>query len=99
MGKVKHKINNWKQYNQTLVNRGSVTFGIDDDAIEAWHCPKHHGRGFIFVAIAIETVLMVKGICEFTLRYYNIQVAEALTNMTAINKVIRLGVPIRQQTN
>ncbi|PCS24192.1 hypothetical protein BTN49_0187 [Candidatus Enterovibrio escicola] len=42
---------------------------------------------------------MVKGICEFTLRYYNIQVAEALTNLTAINKVIRLGVPIRQQTN
>ncbi|WP_146679019.1 hypothetical protein [Candidatus Enterovibrio escicola] len=26
MGKTKQKISNWKQYNQVLVNRGSVTF-------------------------------------------------------------------------
>ncbi|PCS21512.1 Mobile element protein [Candidatus Enterovibrio escicola] len=29
MGKAKHKISNWKQYHQALVNRGSVTFWID----------------------------------------------------------------------
>ncbi|WP_150142267.1 hypothetical protein [Candidatus Enterovibrio escicola] len=38
MGKVKHKINNWKQYNQALVNLGSMTFWINDAAIKAWLC-------------------------------------------------------------
>ncbi|OOE40506.1 IS5 family transposase, partial [Salinivibrio kushneri] len=32
------KISNWKQYNQALVNRGSITFWVDDAAIQGWHC-------------------------------------------------------------
>ena len=28
MGKSKHKISNWKQYNQALVQRGSLTVGV-----------------------------------------------------------------------
>ncbi|PCS21903.1 Mobile element protein [Candidatus Enterovibrio escicola] len=37
MGKrnAKHKIRNWKQYNQALVNLSSVTFYIDVAAIKA----------------------------------------------------------------
>ncbi|PCS22088.1 Mobile element protein (plasmid) [Candidatus Enterovibrio escicola] len=65
MGKVKHKISNWKQYNKKLVNRGSVTFRIDTNAIKVWHCLKHHvhrARGFIFSDTTIKTALMVKGI-------------------------------------
>jgi hypothetical protein len=38
MGKLKCNITNWKQYNQALVNRGSVTFWLDDAAINTWHC-------------------------------------------------------------
>lgn len=29
MGKPKHKISNWKQYNQALVQRGSLTIWMD----------------------------------------------------------------------
>ena len=29
MGKSKHKISNWKQYNQALVQRGSLTVWMD----------------------------------------------------------------------
>ncbi len=71
MGKGKAKINNWKQYNQALVNRGSVTFWINLASIEAWLCLKHHahrGRGFIFSNTKIETTLMVKGIFKLPLR-------------------------------
>jgi len=28
MGKAKYKISNWQQYNQALVNRGSIIFGV-----------------------------------------------------------------------
>ncbi|PCS22618.1 hypothetical protein BTN49_1844 [Candidatus Enterovibrio escicola] len=35
MGKVKHKISNWKQYNQAFVVNGvSVTFWISDVTIK-----------------------------------------------------------------
>ncbi|HDL9436217.1 TPA: IS5/IS1182 family transposase, partial [Vibrio cholerae] len=30
MPKPRYKTNNWKQYNQTLINRGSLTFWIDE---------------------------------------------------------------------
>ncbi|MEL4426881.1 hypothetical protein AAEH84_13975, partial [Shewanella indica] len=29
MGKSKRTVTNWKQYNQALVNRGSITFWLD----------------------------------------------------------------------
>lgn len=36
MGKAKKKITNWAEYNKALYKRGSVTFWIDDSAIDAW---------------------------------------------------------------
>ncbi|WP_420788803.1 IS5 family transposase [Shewanella algae] len=71
MGKSERSITNWKQYNQALVNRGSVTFWLDEAAVNAWHCTKHHGgrgRGFQFSDTAIETALMLKGIFKLSLR-------------------------------
>ena len=66
MGKTKHKISNWKQYNQALVQRGSLTIWMDKSAIQQWHCHTHHGRrgrGFH----AIETALMLKGLFNLPL--------------------------------
>lgn len=71
MSKAKYKISNWKQYNQALINRGSVTFWVDEAAIQSWHCKEHHGkrgRGFTFTDSAIETALMIKGIFKLPLR-------------------------------
>lgn len=44
MGKARHNISNWRQYNRALINRGSLTFWVDEHAIEQWHCREHHGR-------------------------------------------------------
>ncbi|QJR81704.1 IS5 family transposase [Alteromonas pelagimontana] len=71
MGKAKNKISNWSKYNQALVNRGSITFWIDDKAIAAWHCETHHGgrgRGFQFSNTAIETALTIKAVFSLPLR-------------------------------
>lgn len=71
MSKAKYKISNWKQYNQALINRGSITFWVDDNTIQSWHCKEHHrqrGRGFAFTDGAIETALMIKGIFKLRLR-------------------------------
>lgn len=71
MGKAKKKITNWAEYNKALCKRGSVTFWIDDSAIDAWQCKIHHskrGRGFQYSDTAIETALMIKGIFSLPLR-------------------------------
>ena len=71
MGKAKKKITNWAEYNKALCKRGSVTFWIDDSAIDAWRCTTHHGkrgRGFQYSDTAIETALMIKGIFSLPLR-------------------------------
>ncbi|PCS23880.1 Mobile element protein [Candidatus Enterovibrio escicola] len=36
---------------------------------------------------------------KLPLRNYNAQVSKALANVKAMNKVIRLGMPVRQQTH
>ncbi|MDE9279681.1 hypothetical protein, partial [Klebsiella pneumoniae] len=28
---------NWPTYNKALINRGSITFWLDDEAIQAWY--------------------------------------------------------------
>ena len=63
MGKARHNISNWRQYNRALINRGSLTFWVDEQAIEQWYCGEHHGRrgrGFQYSDSAIETALMLK---------------------------------------
>lgn len=71
MGKARNKISNWSSYNRALVNRGSLTFWIDDKAVSQWHCDIHHGgrgRGFHFSDTAIETALMIKAVFSLPLR-------------------------------
>ncbi|HBR1558418.1 TPA: IS5/IS1182 family transposase, partial [Klebsiella quasipneumoniae subsp. quasipneumoniae] len=37
VAKQKFKITNWHTYNKALINRGSITFWLDDEAIQAWY--------------------------------------------------------------
>ncbi|MGR5069127.1 MULTISPECIES: IS5 family transposase [Vibrio] len=67
MAKPRYKTNNWKQYNQTLINRGSLTFWIDEEAISEWKQNKR-GRPRVFGDLAITTALMVKRIFSMPLR-------------------------------
>ena len=71
MSKINSKIVNWKEYNKALVNRGSVTFWIDEEVISTWHCKEHHGgrgRGHTYSDHAIQTALAIKGIFNLSLR-------------------------------
>jgi len=34
--KTKYRIRNWKQYNRSLINRGSITFWFSNDVIDQW---------------------------------------------------------------
>lgn len=62
MPKPRYKTTNWKQYNKGLINRGSLTFWIDEEAIRQWKQSKQdiRGRPCQFSDLAITTALMVK---------------------------------------
>ncbi|MEZ9183237.1 IS5 family transposase [Vibrio splendidus] len=70
MPKPCYKTTNWKQYNQSLINRGSLTFWIDEEAISGWAQSKQNKRGRPrrFSDLAITTALMVKRVFSMPLR-------------------------------
>ncbi|MET2898756.1 IS5 family transposase [Vibrio rotiferianus] len=69
--KARYKTNNWKEYNQALISRGSITFWIDEEAISSWECLSHHGgrgRGNQYSDLSITTALMIKRLFSLSLR-------------------------------
>ncbi|POP41502.1 IS5/IS1182 family transposase [Superficieibacter electus] len=71
MAKQKFIITNWPIYNKALINRGSLTFWLDDEAIQAWYAsatPASRGRPQRYSDLAITTVLMIKRVFRLTLR-------------------------------
>src|SRR5436305_6166845 len=55
--KAKYRVTNWPEYDCALVRRGSLTFWITEEAVEAWHAPATGERGAqpVYSPIAIET--------------------------------------------
>jgi len=71
MPKRHYRVRNWKDYNKSLVNRGSLTFWFDEKSIEQWqaHSPNNkRGRPFIYADIAIECMLTLRAFFHLPLR-------------------------------
>lgn len=69
--KKQYRIRNWRQYNQALVERGSLTFWINEDAIDHWFSSEQtgkRGKPFIYSNTAIETVLTIQSLFRLPLR-------------------------------
>jgi hypothetical protein len=69
--KDKYRTRNWKDYNQSLVNRGSITFWFDEEAIEKWYSVEEtgeRGRPETYSDDAIRCGLMIKAVFRIALR-------------------------------
>ena len=69
--KDKYRIRNWKEYNQSLVNRGSITFWFDEDAISKWYSVERTdkpGRPETYSDDAIRCGLLIKSVFRTALR-------------------------------
>lgn len=87
MGKRQREIN-WKSYNRELVQRGSITFWIDNEALEKWFSSEG-GRGFqrIYSDMAIELMFILKARYSLTLR-------ETEGFAESIFKLMKIDVPV-----
>ena len=71
MAKQTFCITNWRNYNKALINRGSLSFWLDDEAIQAWYVsatPASRGRPQRCSDPAITTVRVIKRVFRLTLR-------------------------------
>lgn len=69
--KKKYKVRNWKEYNQALVDRGSILFWINEEAIKNWedqHKTGKRGKPRTFSNTAIETALTLAQVFHMPLR-------------------------------
>ena len=69
--KTSYKITNWRKYNDSLVQRGSITFWFSDDVIDQWEhandTPKV-GHPFVYSDTAIECLLTLRELFQLPYR-------------------------------
>ena len=68
--KKKYKVTNWKEYEQSLCNRDSLTLWISSSVIRTWKAKasKSRGRQHQFSDQAIQTILSVRLVFHLSLR-------------------------------
>lgn len=89
--KKQYRIQNWKEYNQALVNRGSLTFWISEDVISNWNNADKtgkRGRPIEYGPVAIQTSLTIQALFRQPLRQ-----TEGLLNSIFILAEIPLTAP------
>ena len=69
---IRYKVRNWREYNQSLVNRGNLTLWFSDDALQSWYSERplkqKQGRPFLYSDRCIEAALTVRAVFHFSLR-------------------------------
>ena len=71
--KDKYRTRNWKEYNWSLENRGSITFWFSEDAIAKWYSIERTGRPGrpdTYSDSAIRCGLMIKAVFRTALALY-----------------------------
>ena len=65
-----YRIRNWKQYNDALVRRGSITLWVDPATLQAWQYqgPAQRGAQFRYSDTAIQCVLTLRAVYHLPLR-------------------------------
>jgi hypothetical protein len=66
-----YRITNWSKYNDSLVQRGSITFWFSDDVIDRWHHANDQpkvGHPFVYSDTAIECLLALRELFQLPYR-------------------------------
>lgn len=68
--KPPYRLRNWSQYNQALVQRGSLTIWFSEDVLKQWYYqgPKQRGAQFTYTDLVIETGLSLKAVFHLGFR-------------------------------
>lgn len=93
--KKSYRVSNWREYNESLVRRGDVTFWFSEDVIARWEHDNgevRRGRPFVYSDLAIESLLALREL--FRLPYRQ---TEGLGR--ALAKLLDVDIPIPHHTS
>ena len=67
---VVYRVKNWRAYNRSLVQRGSLTVWLSQEAIDGWRYdgPAQRGAQFLYSDQAIEMALTLRKLFDLALR-------------------------------
>lgn len=68
---ARYRTKNWAEYNQSLINRGSLTLWISEKTLSSWtpnRDPQHFGRPFLYSEDLIRAALIAKSVFRLTCR-------------------------------
>lgn len=92
--KAKYRMRNWSEYNKSLIQRGSLTVWLSEDAVKKWLAPKEigkKGRPELFSDDAILAALMIRFVFHLSLR--------ALQGfLTSLIVLLSAGLPVPSYT-
>jgi hypothetical protein len=86
-----YRITNWRKYNESLVQRGSITFWFSDDVIDDWHHPNDRpkvGHPFVYSDRAIECLLVLRELFQLPYRQ-----TEGLARSLALLMQVDVAIP------
>jgi hypothetical protein len=86
-----YKITNWRKYNESLVQRGSITFWFSEDVIDQWHHVNDRpklGHPFVYSDTAIECLLVLRELFQLPYRQ-----TEGLARSLAQLMQVELSIP------
>ncbi len=68
--KTQYRVSNWHDYNESLVQRGSITLWISEEDIGAWkpQGPRRRGGQLQYSDEAIQCLLLIRSVFHLTLR-------------------------------
>ncbi|WP_198244964.1 transposase [methane-oxidizing endosymbiont of Gigantopelta aegis] len=69
--KQRYKLKNWSNYNQALINRGSLTLWFEESMIKQWHQPEktgYRGSPMTYSDTAIQCALTLRELFKLPLR-------------------------------
>ena len=68
--KAVYRIRNWREYNEALVRRGSLTVWVDQEALDAWNYqgPAQWGGQYVYSDTAIQCLLTIRAVFHLPLR-------------------------------
>ena len=89
----KHKIHNWRSYEQSLINRGDITLWLSEDVIQSWssNLDQRLGRPKLYSDLAIETVLTLRLLFKGALR-------QTEGFLTSIFRLMNVGLNVPDHT-
>ena len=86
-----YRVRNWREYNESLVKRGSITLWLDEETLKNWREPRSagkRGRPQVFSDMAITCGLTLKAVFRLTYR-----ATEGFLRSLAQSQQLELAVP------